>query len=218
MDGFSEYNQIHIKPEDQHKTAFIFRCGTFSYQKIPFNLWNVGATFQQVMTFTFHDLWKIIEVYLDNFASHSRMRVPHPYHLCLVFERCRRYQIRLNPHKCIFCMRVGRLLGFIVSKEGIRVDPLKVEEIIQLSTPRNIRHLNILQRIANFLRTFMVNFSNLTKGFMHLLKNTHILFFLPDPHERTFSIEVRLQFQTPTLNLEVTRTFLQYVDIQLILG
>ena len=45
MDGFSKYNQIQIKPEDQHKTAFIFPWGTFAYRKMPFGLKNSGATF-----------------------------------------------------------------------------------------------------------------------------------------------------------------------------
>ena len=67
-------------------------------------------------------------------------------------------------------MFVGRLLGFIISREGIRVDPLKVEEILQLSPPCNIRHIQCLQGMENFLRRFVVNFSNFTKGFMRLLK------------------------------------------------
>ena len=135
MDGFSGYNQIQIKPEDQHKTAFICPWGTFSYRKMPFGLKNAGATFQWAMTLIFHDLKSIIEVFLDDLAAHSRMRMRHSYHLRLVFERCRHYAVRLNPHKCIFCVKSGRLLGFIVSKEGIRVDPLKVEAILQLSPP-----------------------------------------------------------------------------------
>ena len=122
------------------------------------------------MTLIFHDLKTIIKVYLDDLAAHSCLRVCHPYHLRLVFERCLHYQVRLNPHKCIFCMTVGRLLGFIVSREGIRVNPLKVEEIVQLSPTHNIRHLHCLQCMENFLRRFVVNFSNLTKGFMCLLK------------------------------------------------
>ena len=40
--------------------------------------------------------------------------------------QCRYYNIRLNPHKCIFVVESGRLLGFIVANDGIRVDPLKV--------------------------------------------------------------------------------------------
>ena len=122
------------------------------------------------MTLIFHDLKTIIEVYLDDLTAHSHFRVHHPYHLRFVFERCHHYQVRLNPHKCIFCIIVGLFLGFIVSREGIRVDPLKVKEILQLSPLHNIRHLQCLQGMENFLWRFVVNFSNLAKGFMHLLK------------------------------------------------
>ena len=91
MDGFSRYNQIQIKPEDQHKIALICPWDTFAYWKIPFGLKNDGATFQQAMTLIFHDLKTIIEVFLDELAAHSRLRVRHPYHLRLVFERCHHY-------------------------------------------------------------------------------------------------------------------------------
>ena len=151
MDSFYGYNQIQIKPEDQHKTAFIFPWGTFGYRKMPFGLKNVGATFQWAMTLIFHDLKSIIKVFLDDLDAHSRMRMCHFYHLRLVFERCRHYLVRLNPHKCIFCVKSARLLGFIVSKEGIRVDTLKVEAILQLSPPKNIRHIQCLQGMENFL-------------------------------------------------------------------
>ena len=59
-----------------------------------------------------------------------------------------------------------------MSKEGIRVDPLKFDSILQLSPPHNIRHISCLQgmEIGNFLQRFVVNFSNLAKGFMRLLK------------------------------------------------
>ena len=117
----------------------------------PYALRSLGATFQWAMTLIFHDLKSIIEVFLDDLAAHSHMRMCHSYHLRLVFERCRRYLVRLNPHKCIFCVKSGHLLGFIVSKEGIRVDPLKVEAIIQLSPLRNIRHIQCLQGLEIFL-------------------------------------------------------------------
>jgi hypothetical protein len=69
MDGFSGYNQIHIKPKDQHKTNFICPWGTFSYRNMPFGLKNVGATFQWAMYFSSLDLRHIVEAYLDDLAS-----------------------------------------------------------------------------------------------------------------------------------------------------
>jgi hypothetical protein len=135
MDGFSGYNQIQIKPEEQHKTTFICPWGTFAYRKMPFGLKNAGATFQRAMSFSFHDLKHIVEAYLDDLASRSRKRTDHPTHLRLIFERCRYFQSRLNPNKCSFCVTSGRLSGLIVSTTRIMVNPLKVEAIIQLPPP-----------------------------------------------------------------------------------
>jgi hypothetical protein len=52
------------------------------------------------------------------------------------------------------------------------VDPLKVEAILQLPPLRNIHQIQGLQGKSNFLRRFIVNYSNITNGFMHLLKET----------------------------------------------
>jgi hypothetical protein len=97
-------------------------------------------------------------------------RQDHPTHLRAIFLRCRYYRIRLNPHKCVFCVESGRLLGFIVSTHGIRVDPLKVEAILNLPPPSTLRQLQSLQGKENFLRRFIPNYVELTKGFTRLLK------------------------------------------------
>ena len=141
MDGFSGYNQIQTKPEDQHKTAFICPWDTFAYRKLPFGLKNAGATFQRAMNFAFHEIEAIVEPYLDDLPAHSRKRIQHPDHLRLIFERCRYYKIRLNPHKCVFCVKSGRFLGFIVSNKDIQVDPLEVEAIVNMPPPYSIRQL-----------------------------------------------------------------------------
>jgi hypothetical protein len=166
MDGFSGYNQIDILPADQHKTTFIFPWGTFSYRKLPFGLKNVGATFQRAMSYAFHDIKHIVEPYLDDLPAHSSNRQDHIGHLRAIFLRCRFYRIRLNPHKCIFVVESGRLLGFVVSKDGIRVDPLKIKAILALPPPNNLTQLQSLQGKANFLRRFICNYAELTKGFM----------------------------------------------------
>jgi hypothetical protein len=185
MDGFSGYNQIQIKPEDQHKTAFICPWGTFAYRKMPFGLKNARATFQRAMSFAFHDLKHIVEAYLDDLASCSRKRKDNPTHLRLIFERCRYFKIRLNPIKCSFCVTSGRLLGFIVSTTGIMVDPLKVEAIVQLPPPHTILQLQSLQGKANFLRCFIANYVEITKGFMRLLKKD-VPFLWDEAAQRSF--------------------------------
>ena len=108
-------------------------------------------------------------------------------------------------------MTVGCLLGFIVSKEGIRVDPLKVEAILQLSPPRNIRHLQCLQGMANFLQWFVLNFSNLTKFFMRLLKKD-TPFHWDERAQESFDTLKKSLAMTPVLSPpDYSRDFFIYV-------
>jgi hypothetical protein len=67
-------------------------------------------------------------------------------------------------------MALGRLLGFIVSTTWIMVDPLNFEVIVQFPPPCTIPQLQSLQGKANFLRRFIANYAEITKGFMRLLK------------------------------------------------
>ena len=152
MDGFSGYNQIDILPQDQHKTTFICLWGTFAYRKLPFGLKNARATFQLAMSYAFHDIKSIVQPYLDDLPTKSRRHQDHMDHLQQIFVRCRHYNIRLNPHKCIFGVESGQLLGFIGANDGIHVDPLKVEDITKLPLPHTILQRQSLQGKANFLR------------------------------------------------------------------
>jgi hypothetical protein len=170
MHVFSGYNQINILPTDQHKIAFIFPCGTFAYQKLPFGLKNAGVNFQRVMSYAFHDIKHIVQPYIDDLPAHSMHCQDHPTHLRAIFLCCRYYCIRLNPHKCVFCVESDQILGFIMSIHGIWVDPLKVEVILNLHPPSILRQLQSLQGKVNFLHRFIPNYVELTKGFTRLLK------------------------------------------------
>jgi hypothetical protein len=175
MDCFSRYNQINILPVDQHKTSFICPWGTFAYWKLPFGLKNVDATFKCVVSYVFHDIKHIVQPYLDDLPALSMHHSDHPTHLQAIFLRCRFYRIHLNPHKCVFCVDSIQLLGFNVSRQGIGVDPLKVEVILNLPPPSSLRQLQILQGKANFLCRFIPNYVELTLRFIRLLKKGYEL-------------------------------------------
>jgi hypothetical protein len=122
------------------------------------------------MSYAFHDIKHIVEPYLDDLPAHSSHRRDHIGHLQAIFLRCQFYNIRLNPHKCIFSVESGRLLGFVVSKDGIRVDPLKFKAILALPPPNNLTQLQSLQGKEKFIHRFICNYAEITKGFMRLLQ------------------------------------------------
>ena len=66
----------------------------------------------------------------------SKTEEEHLVNLRKLFERIRKYRLRLNPTKCTFGVKSGKLLGFIVSQKGIEVDPEKVKAILEMPEPR----------------------------------------------------------------------------------
>lgn len=85
----------------------------------------------------FHDMiHKEIEVYVDDMIVKSKTEDDHLDHMRKLFDRLHKLQLRLNPAKCTFEVRSGKLLGFIVSQKGIEVDLHKLRAIQEMSAPR----------------------------------------------------------------------------------
>jgi hypothetical protein len=133
---------------------------------MPFGLKNASATFQKAMSYTFHDIKHIAEPYLNKLPTHSSSRSYLIGHLWAIFLRRQFYRIHLKPHKCIFDVKSGQLLGFIFSKDEIRVDPLKIKAILVLPPPNNLTQIQSLQGKANFIHHFICNYVEITKGFL----------------------------------------------------
>lgn len=125
LDGYSRYNQIYIVEEDMLKTEF--QCskalGSYEWVVMPFGLKNVGATYQRVMNYMFHNsIETFMQVYIDDIIIKSSSKNGHLDHLRQSFERVRKYGLKMNPLKCVFGVHVGDLLGFVVHKKGIETN------------------------------------------------------------------------------------------------
>ena len=97
---------------------------------MPFGLINAGATFQRAMDIDSNGrIGRSAVVYLDDITIFSKRRGEHAFHLRKIFERYRKYGISLNPKKCVFAVTEGKLLGHIVSKKGISIDPEGIKSI-----------------------------------------------------------------------------------------
>ena len=101
-----------------------------------FGLKNAWATYQRAMVSLFHDMIHYeIEVYVDDMIARSQTEEENLDHLQKLFERLKKYKLRLNLNKCTFGVRSAKLLGFIVRNKGIEVDPAKVKEIQEMLSP-----------------------------------------------------------------------------------
>jgi hypothetical protein len=132
QDGFSGYHQIQIAKEDRHKTTFATKWRSYQYTVMPFGLKNAPAIFSRVVVEAIKKfLNKFLEAYFDDWTFFSLLK-NHIECLRLMLDKCRQCQIALNLKKCIFFSPFGVLLGHIVCKQGLLVDPSNITIIVDL--------------------------------------------------------------------------------------
>ena len=127
--------------------------------------------FQRAMDIAFsEEKDKYVVIYLDDITMFSRTDLDHLQHLRRVFLKCRKFGISLNPKKSHFAMEEGKLLGHIISKRGIKIDPERVAIIQQIGLPRNKKEIQSFLGKVNFLRRFITNFVEVVKYINSMLK------------------------------------------------
>ncbi|RVW64167.1 Retrovirus-related Pol polyprotein from transposon 17.6 [Vitis vinifera] len=170
LDGYSGYFQIEIDLEDQEKTTFTCPFGTFAYRRMPFGLCNAPATFQRCMLSIFSDMVeRIMEVFMDDITVYGSSYEECLLHLEAVLQRCIEKDLVLNWEKCHFMVQQGIVLGHIISKKGIEVDKAKVELIVKLPPPTNVKGIRQFLGHVGFYRRFIKDFSKISKPFCELL-------------------------------------------------
>nr|CAN65175.1 hypothetical protein VITISV_029768 [Vitis vinifera] len=171
MDGFSGYNQILMAPEDMEKTAFITEWGTYCYRVMPFGLKNAGATYQRAATTLFHDMMhRDVEVYVDDMIVKSRGRANHLDALERFFKRIRKFRLRLNPKKCTFGVTSGKLLGHMVSEQGIEVDPDKIKAILDMPAPKTEKEIRSFLGRLQYINRFIARLIDICEPIFRLLR------------------------------------------------
>ncbi|XP_057863758.2 uncharacterized protein LOC131071814 [Cryptomeria japonica] len=178
---------------------------------MPFGLINAGATFQRVMDLSFGHLRdKIIVVYLDDLTVFSRKRKHHVRDLRKVLVRCREHGVSLNPKRSIFGVMEGKLLGHIVSQEGVKVDPQRVKAIQQLSLPSNRNGVRSFFGQVNLLRHFIPDFVETTKYIVNMMSEK-VAFKWNEAGRKAFEEIKRVIAHAPTLvNLDFNKDFIIY--------
>ena len=109
-------------------------------------------------------------VYLDDLTVFSKSDEDHMYHLKIVFQKCRKYGLSLNPKKSLFTFEEGKLLAHIISKDGICIDPSCIEAIKKIDLPRNKKEIQSFNGKMNFLRRFVPNLAEHLREITNMLK------------------------------------------------
>ena len=145
-----------MEPSNAQKTSFRTPFRNFYYKMMTFRLKIVGATNQRTMTLIFGDmLHKQVKDYVDDLVVKTKSLIEHLLHLRQVFERCKEYNMRMNPSKCAFRVSLGKFLGFLVHQRRIDLDPIKANAIATLTPQATLKELRSFVGKVSYLKRFI---------------------------------------------------------------
>ncbi|CAH8640492.1 unnamed protein product [Dicrocoelium dendriticum] len=149
LDLASGYWQVEVEETDRAETAFVVPSGLYEFQTMPFGLTNAPATFQRLMQKALADLIpRKCLVYLDDFIVHGQTEDEHLDNLASVLECLVRVGLKLKPSNCHLLKREMAYLGHIISGDGIRMDPVKAEQVRWWPTPTTTEQLRSFLGLA----------------------------------------------------------------------
>jgi hypothetical protein len=186
IDIHSGYHQIKIRLCDIPKTAFSTRYGLYEFLVMSFSLTNAPAYFMYLMNSVFMtELDKFVVVFINDILIYSKNEKELVEHLRVVLQRLRDHKLYAKLSKCEFWLDSVKFIGHTISKEGISVDPSKVQEVMDWKPPKSMHQIRSFLGLVGYHRRFIPDFSRIVKPMTELLQKG-VKFVWSEAYEKAF--------------------------------
>ncbi|KAH6588894.1 hypothetical protein BASA50_010428 [Batrachochytrium salamandrivorans] len=213
LDLRGAYNLLRIKEGDEPKTSFITKYGQFEFLVMPFGLANAPAQFQRMMNALFRDVvGKHVLVYLDDIVIYSDTMDEHVKQVQSVLGVLRDNGLYCKAEKCHFYQTEIKYLGYIISSNGIRMDPSKISAVQEWPTPRKVRDLQVFLGFTNFYRSLIKDYSNMTCHLTKLFKKDSPFVWGPEQEKSLQALKDAFAHSDFLTHPDETRPFIVETD------
>lgn len=164
VDLKSGFHQIPLKETDIEKTAFSVNNGKYEFTRLPFGLKNAPSIFQRALDDILRNhIGKICYVYIDDILIFSRDEKSHMENIRTIFSTLHEANLKVQLDKCEFFKKELEFLGFVISSQGVKTNPSKVETIMKFPPPKTLRELRSFLGMSGFYRRFIKDYAKLAK-------------------------------------------------------
>lgn len=174
IDLSKAFLQVPLHPRSRKFTAFsVLGRGLFQFTRMPFGLVNSPATQSRLMDRVLGagELEPNVFVYLDDIIVLSNTFEEHLNLLREIAIRLSNANLSINLEKSRFCVPEVSYLGYILSSNGLRPNPDRVEAIVNFERPNSLRSLRRFLGMCNYYRRFISNYSEIVRPLTDLLKD-----------------------------------------------
>lgn len=162
LDARAGYFHIPLHPDSREKTAFRGPYGFYQFTRLPQGLATAPAIFQATMNTMLGDLQKTCAAaYMDDVIIYSRTLEDHVTHVSQVLNRIAEFGIKMSLDKSKFAMEEIEFLGRLLTRDGIRPDPKKIEKIVNYPKPTTVRELMVFKGMCSYHRRLIPGFSKI---------------------------------------------------------
>lgn len=199
LDIISAFNNLRMDPESEELTTFKTRFGAYKYRVLPFGLTNGPASWQRFMNDTFFQfLDDFCSVYLDDILIYSKTYEEHVEHVNKVLARLREAGLQVDIDKSEFHVTETKFLGLVISVDGIKMDPAKIQTIVEWEEPKTLKQVQAFLGFCNFYRRFIRNFSKIAKPLVRLTRKD-VLFDFDKACKAAFDLLKKTVTEGPVL-------------------
>ncbi|KAJ9542011.1 hypothetical protein OSB04_028517 [Centaurea solstitialis] len=208
-----ELNKLTIKNHDTAKTAIRTQYGHYEFLVMPFGLTNAPAVFVDLMNRVCRPyLDKFVTKFIDDILIYSRSKGEPEQQLRLIQEMLKTEELYAKFSKYEFWVREVKSLGHVVNKEGIHVDPAKIEAIKKWEAPKTPIEIRQFLGLAGYYRRFIANFSKIAQPLTTSTQKDK-KFIWGEKQEEAFQLLKHKLCNAPILALpEGTDNFVVYCD------
>lgn len=171
IDLRSGFHQILLEEKDREKTAFSINNGKYEFCRLPFGLKNGPSIFQRAIDDVLRsEIGKSCHVYIDDVIIFSATAEKHLQDIENIFKKLLSANMRISSEKCKFFKVETEFLGFLISSDGIKTCPNKVNDIIQFEQPKSLRALRSFLGLAGYYRRFVKDYAEIAKPLTKYLR------------------------------------------------